>query len=93
MSVHLDLIRDLSAFADPYHTVLALGVGAPHTPLGIETDAIGANGRGQLRPNPAVAQRAIHLDVEGGQTMAESSRVGIAHRFLFAATGSQVGWG
>jgi hypothetical protein len=30
-----DTIRNLSAFADPHHTVLALRIGAPHAALGV----------------------------------------------------------
>lgn len=71
VGVHPDPISDLSAFTHPHDTVRALGVGAPHGPLNIEADAVGPDGRRQLRPDAPVAESAILLNVEGGQTMAQ----------------------
>ncbi len=71
MGVDLDSMRDLPAFADPHHAVRAVGIGAPHASLGVEADAIGADGLGQLRPDTAVGEGAVLLDVEGGQAMAD----------------------
>ena len=71
VGVHSDAIRNLPAFADAHHTVLTLRISAPHAPLGVEADAIRTNGRGQLRPDPAVSEGSVLMEIEGCQAMAE----------------------
>ena len=43
MGGNLDPIRDFPTFADPYHTVGPLGIGAPDCAVGVEADAVGGD--------------------------------------------------